>query len=96
MRGRMENMEPQLLADGHTFEIVADNEVVERQFAAFQPRVLQSLRQQLHNHLVAMRIRVREKKEQPITYNKREQFSIMAEENPALKMFAREFGLEME
>lgn len=96
MRGRMENMEPQLSPDGHTFEIVADNEVVERQFADMQPRILQSLRHQLHNHQVAMRIRIREKKEQPVIYNKREQLHIMAEENPALKMLAREFGLEME
>lgn len=96
MRGRMENMEPRLLPDGHTFEIVADNEVVSRQFSDIQPRILQSLRQQLRNRLVAMQIRVREKKEQPITYNKREQFNIMAEENPAIKMLVREFGLEME
>lgn len=94
MRGRMENITPTLQTDGHTFEIIADNEVVERQFLALQSRITNSLRQQLHNNLVTMTIKIREKADTPIVYDKREQYSDMLSDNNALQTLIK--GLELE
>lgn len=96
MKGRMENIQPQLQNDGHTFVVVADNEVVERQFAALQPRILSHLRHNLQNNLVKMVIRVREKEERPVVYDKRQQLKQMGLENPDFGKLYRSFQLELE
>lgn len=96
MKGRMENIQPQLQPDGHTFEVLADNEVVERQFVSMQSRILQHLRHELQNSLVEMVIRVREKEERPVVYDKRQQLKQMGLENPDFGKLYRSFQLELE
>lgn len=96
MRGRMENIIPTLLPDGHTFQIIADNEVVERQFLALQTRITNSLCQQLHNNLVTMTTKIREKADTPIVYNKREQFNDMLSDNTSLQNLIKGLQLELE
>jgi len=96
MRGRMENTTPTLQPDGHTFEIIANNEVVERQFLALQPRITHSLRQQLRNDLITMTTRIREKTDTPLVYDKREQYSDMLADNPSLQALIKRLELELE
>lgn len=96
MKGRMENIQPELQSDGHTFVVVADNEVVERQFAALQSRILQHLRRDLRNSLITMVIRVRSKEERPVVYDKRQQLKQMGIDNPDFVKLYRMFELEME
>lgn len=95
MANRMSNIDPELLPDGHSFEVLADNPTVEEQLRRFVPNIEQYLRQKLSNSSIHMLIRQRKIEEKRRAYNRVEQFTMMCEQNPALLKLKEEFGLEL-
>lgn len=95
MATRMNNIDPELLDDGHSFEVLADNPTVEGQLLKFIPSIEQFLRQKLGNKSVKMFVRQRKIEEKRRAYNRLEQFTMMCEQNPALLKLKEEFGLEL-
>ncbi len=94
MANRMKDTDPTLL-DDHTIEIVANNELVEKEFQAFTPRILSFLRQNLHNNTLTIEVRVRKQEEKQRAYNRMEQFNMMCQMNDALRLLQKEFDLEL-
>ena len=91
--GRMKAMTPHLL-DERTFEIVVDNEIVEKYIREMVPQVEAYLQQQLHNSAIMMTVRVSAPKEVVKAYNRMEQYQLMNRKNPMLQRLSEEFELE--
>ena len=91
--GRMKAMQPHLLKD-NTFEIVVDNEIVEKYMTSMIPQIQNHLRKQLHNSKITMKVRVSAPQEVVKAYNRVEQFRMMNQKNPNLQRLREEFGLE--
>ena len=91
--GRMKAMTPHLL-DERTFEIVVDNEIVEKYIREMIPQVEAYLQQQLHNSAIMMTVRVSAPKEVVKAYNRMEQYQLMNRKNPMLQRLSEEFELE--
>ena len=86
-------MTPHLL-DERTFEIVVDNEIVEKYIREMIPQVEAYLQQQLHNSAIMMTVRVSAPKEVVKAYNRMEQYQLMNRKNPMLQRLSEEFELE--
>lgn len=95
MATRMNNLDPELLSDGCSFEVLADNPTVEGQLLKFVPSIEEFLRRKLANTSVKMSVRQRKIEEKRRAYNRVEQFTMMCEQNPALLKLKEEFGLEL-
>ncbi|MGL5273656.1 MAG: DNA polymerase III subunit gamma/tau [Phocaeicola sp.] len=94
MAARMMNMTPQLL-DETSFEVVVDNEMVEKFIRQMGNSILAYLRHKLHNRHVSMQIRVSEAKEQTRAYSHLERYQLMNKKNPALQKLKESLGLEL-
>ena len=94
MTRRMQNMQAKLLADGVTFEVVVDNEIVAKEFTALAPEVEDYLRTRLKNRRLKMAVRVSAPAEKVRAVSRVEKFQLMAEKNPALYRLKESFGLE--
>lgn len=92
--GRMKTMNPHLLDDNTTFEIVVDNEIVKKYMEDIMPKVRSYLCAQLHNSKVSMTVRVSNPQEVVKAYNRVEQYQMMNQKNPQLQHLREEFGLE--
>lgn len=93
--GRMMNMHPRLLDDKTTFEVLVDNNLVQREMQRLEPQIVAYLCQQLHNRKVKMAIRVSENNENIRAYSHVERFQMMSKKNPALIKLKETFGLEL-
>lgn len=91
--GRMKAMQPHLL-DDRTFEVVVDNEIVEKYMTSMIPQIQDHLRKQLRNSKITMKVRVSAPQEVMKAYNRVEQFQMMNQKNPNLQRLREEFGLE--
>ncbi len=94
MANRMRDTEPSIV-DGNSFEVIANNELVEREFRTFMPRLLPYLKKALHNSTLSMEVRIRKQEEKQKAYNRVEQFNMMCQMNDALKLLQQEFDLEL-
>ena len=56
---RMRNIHPHLLEDGVTFEVVVDNEMVQKYMTNLGAGIEAHLRNKLHNRKIKMKVRVR-------------------------------------
>lgn len=92
--GRMKGMRPKLLNDT-TFEIVVNNELVEKSMQQMIPRVQDYMRAQLRNSKITMQVRVSQGNEQRRAYTRVEQYKLMASKNPSLLKLRDTFGLEL-
>lgn len=93
--GRMMNMHPHLMKDQTTFEIVVDNEMVQKYMQQLAPQIEQHLRRQLHNRRIKMALRVSAPGEQVRAYSHAERFAMMSKKNPKLLKLRDTFGLEL-
>ena len=93
--GRMMNMHPHLLKDQTTFEIVVDNEMVQKYMQQLTPQIEQHLRGQLHNRKIKMTLRVSAPGEQVRAYSHAERFAMMSKKNPKLLKLRDTFSLEL-
>lgn len=92
--GRMKTMTPHLINDT-TFEIVVDNEFVEKNMTDMIPQIQEHLRKQLHNSKITMTVRISKPQEVIKAYNKVEQYQMMSKKNPNLKRLCEELDLEL-
>ena len=93
--GRMMNIHPHLLDDQCTFEIVVDNEMVEKDMERLAPHVVAHLQKQLHNRTIKMQVRVSEGSENQRAYSHVERFQMMSQKNPSLMKLKEVLGLEL-
>lgn len=76
--GRMMNIQPHLLSDKKTFEVVVDNELAQKYMQQLAPQIEAHLRQQLHNRQIRMTTRVSEANENIRAYSHVERFQMMS------------------
>ena len=93
--GRMMNIQPHLLSDKKTFEVVVDNELAQKYMQQLAPQIEAHLRQQLHNRQIRMTTRVSEANENIRAYSHVERFQMMSKKNPDLLKLKETFGLEL-
>ena len=93
--GRMMNMKPQLQADQATFEVVVDNEIVQKYMQQLAPQIENHLRKQLHNRKITMNVRVSAANENIRAYSHVERFQMMSKKNPGLLRLKEALGLEL-
>lgn len=93
--GRMKNMHPRLLDDQCTFEVVVDNEMVEKDMERLAPDIVNHLQKQLHNRSIKMEVRVSQGSENQRAYSHVERFQMMGKKNPNLFKLKEVFGLEL-
>ncbi len=91
---RMMNIHPHLLNDT-TFEIVVDNDMVEKYMTKLLPAIQAHLRKQLHNRKITMTVRVSAPNEVVRAYSHVERFLMMSQKNPHLLKLKEAFGLEL-
>ena len=91
---RMMNMVPKLLNDT-TFEIVVDNEMVEKFMLQLIASIQNHLRERLHNRKISMTVRVSEATENVRAYSHVERFQMMSKKNPNLLKLKEALGLEL-
>lgn len=91
---RMMNMTPKLLNDT-TFEVLVDNEMVEKYMHKLLPDIQAYLREQLHNRKITMTVRVSAPNEVVRAYSQAERFVLMSKRNPKLMKLKEVFGLEL-
>lgn len=91
---RMMNMTPKLLNDT-TFEVLVDNEMVQKYMHKLLPDIQAYLREQLHNRKITMTVRVSEPNEVVRAYSQVERFALMNKRNPKLMKLKQTFGLEL-
>ena len=91
---RMMNMHPKLLNDT-TFEVVVDNDMVEKYIVQLVPSIQNHLRERLHNRKITMTVRVSEATENVRAYSHVERFQMMSKKNPNLLKLKEELGLEL-
>ena len=91
---RMMNMTPKLLNDV-TFEVLVDNEMVQKYMLQLLPQIQAYLREQLHNRKITMTVRVSEQNEVVRAYSQPEKFALMSKRNPKLLKLKEVFGLEL-
>ena len=93
--GRMMNMHPSLLSDQCTFEILVDNDMVQKDMEKLAPSIVKHLQQQLHNRTIKMTVRVSEGAENIRAYSHVERFQMMSQKNPNLVKLKETLGLEL-
>lgn len=92
---RMMNIHPVLKDDGVTFEVVVDNEFVEKYMSRLAPQIETYLREHLQNRLLRMTLRVSEAGENHRPCSHVECFQMMSKKNPELLRMKETFGLEL-
>lgn len=92
---RMQLIRPMLLNDGKTFEVVVENEIVEKDFVTLTPTLQNYFRHSLHNSTILMKVRVSESVENTRPIGRVEKFQMMAQKNSALIQLKKEFDLEL-
>ncbi|MBQ4622107.1 MAG: DNA polymerase III subunit gamma/tau, partial [Bacteroidaceae bacterium] len=93
--GRMKNMRPKLINDT-TFEVVVENELVEKKMQAMAARIADYMRVQLRNSKISMLTRVMQENDKKRAYGRVEQFQMMSQKNPVLQKMKEAFGLELD
>ena len=91
---RMMNITPKLLK-GCEFEIIVDNEIVEKYMLQLQTDIQDYLRDKLHNRKITMIVRVSAPNEVVKAYSQTDKFKLMSQRNPKLLKLKEVFGLEL-
>lgn len=94
MANRLKDTDPSII-DANTIEVLANNELVEKEIKAFVPRLLPFLQNSLHNRSIQISVRTRKQEEKQRAYNRVEQFNMMCQINDALLKLKEEFDLEL-
>ena len=95
MAQRMRGIEPTLSDDRNTFEVIANNSLVEQELSNISQRVEQYFSQRIEGGRLNMNIRPRTASDKKMVYDNREQFQIMCKENEALLKLQETFGLDL-
>ncbi len=95
MAGRLMNIRPKL-NDDNTFSVGIDNKLVAQELHGMQPRIEQYLRKQMQNSRISMRIRVEDVLPTHRILSRVEQYQILENRNPALKLLTELLDLDLE
>lgn len=95
MAGRLMNIRPKL-NDDNSFTIIIDNKLVAQEIHAIQPRIESYLRQQMQNSRITMRITIEEMITTHRIYSRVEQYQMLEQRNPALKLLKELLDLDLE
>ena len=95
MAGRLMNIRPKL-NDDNTFNVTIDNKLVAQELHGMQPRIEQYLRKQMQNSRISMRIRVEDVLPTHRILSRVEQYQILENRNPALKLLTELLNLDLE
>ena len=91
---RMMNMTPKLLNDTE-FEVLVENEMVEKYMHQLLHKLHSYVMEQLHNRKITMKVRVSAPNEVVRAYSQSERFILMSKRNPKLLKLKELFGLEL-
>jgi len=92
---RMKVIEPTLMNDGNSFEVVANNNLVAEELQKIAPRVEQFIRRRISNSKVKMNIRLRNVSDKKRIFTPQEAFLEMCKENEALGKLKEILQLEV-
>jgi DNA polymerase-3 subunit gamma/tau len=92
---RMQMIRPTLMKDGHTFEVLVDNELSAKDFNTMSSHIVEYLRKSLQNRQVVMTVRVSAPSETIRVVGRVEKFQLMAKKNPSLMRLKDALGLEL-
>ena len=92
---RLEGLSPKLSNDGVSFTVVASNKLMEGDLKNARKRIVDFLRDSLHNSKVDMCIELQETHESERMLTRPEQFRIMVEQNPSLQLLADLLDLDL-
>jgi hypothetical protein len=95
MAGRFNSIEPKILDDGVTFEILAENPVIQSRYIKFIPKVQVFIQQAFGNPNIRMTVRLTEATEHQKILSKYEQLQELYKEYEPLVKLQQVFGLEM-
>ena len=95
MAGRFNNIEPTILESGETFEILAENPVIESMYNKYVPRVQTFIQQAFGNPNIRMVVRLSEVTERKKILSKFEQLQELYKDYESLRKLQEAFGLEM-
>ena len=95
MAGRFNSIEPKILDDGVTFEILAENPVILSRYTKFIPKVQVFIQQAFGNPNIRMIVRLTEVTEHKKILSKYEQLQELYKEYEPLVKLQQVFGLEM-
>ena len=95
MAQRMRNIEPSMQESASTFEVIANNAMVEQELTRIAPRIEDYVNRRISGGKLKMAIRLRKATDKKTTYNPAEQFAIMCKENEVLLKLKDTFSLEL-
>ena len=95
MASRFNNIEPTILESGETFEVLAENPVIQSMYNKYVPKVQAFIQQSFGNPNIRMVVRLSEVTERKKVLSKFEQLQQLYKDYDALVKLQKAFGLEM-
>ena len=92
---RMKAIEPKLMEDGSSFEVIANNNLVAEELLRKAPVIEQYINQRVKGTPMKMKIRLRKVEDRKHSYTPQEAFRIMCKENDALLKLKEVLGLDV-
>ncbi len=92
---RMKAIEPKLMEDGSSFEVIANNNLVAEELLRKAPVIEQYINQRVKGAALKMKIRLRKVEDKKHSYTPQEAFRIMCKENDALLKLKEVLGLDI-
>ena len=92
---RMKAIEPKLMEDGSSFEVIANNNLVAEELLRKAPVIEQYINQRVKGAAMKMKIRLRKVEDKKHSYTPQEAFRIMCKENDALLKLKEVLGLDV-
>ena len=92
---RMKAIEPKLMEDGSSFEVIANNNLVAEELLRKAPVIEQYINQRIKGAALKMKIRLRKVEDKKHSYTPQEAFRIMCKENDALLKLKEVLGLDV-
>ena len=92
---RMKAIEPKLMEDGNSFEVIANNNLVAEELLRKAPVIEQYINQRVKGAAMKMKIRLRKVEDKKHSYTPQEAFRIMCKENDALLKLKEVLGLDI-
>ena len=92
---RMKAIDPHLMEDGNSFEVIANNNLVAEELHRKAPIIEQYINQRIKGTPMKMKIRLRKVEDKKHSYTPQEAFRIMCKENDALLKLKEVLGLDV-
>lgn len=87
---------PPRLLNGHSFEVVVTNPVLQKKLEELKYTIERHLRRAVKNRNIQLSIRLDESETSSRPFTARDRFDVLSKKNPALLDFYRLFGLDLD